>query len=112
MYDNMRYASITTPTPTHDWLKKTDNERLELVKNILALKMPATANTLEPILAQADGQIICKFLLAIGPEIRGTLLLDVEEILKGAIDQGLYVLLEPMGDRNSLRNLRGIEVKS
>lgn len=112
MYDNMRYASITTPTPTDDWLKKTNSERLQLVKNIVALKMPATVNMLEPISAQTDGQVLFKFLAPIGPETRGTLLLDVESILKDEIDQGLYVLLEPMGDRNSLRNLRGIEVKS
>ena len=112
MYDNMRYASVTTPTPTQEWLQHTDSERLQLVKNILASKMPASVDILMPISAQADGQVMCKFLMPIGPETRGTLLLDVEEMLKDSIDQGLYVLLEAMGDRNSLRNLRGIEVKS
>jgi hypothetical protein len=32
--------------------------------------------------------------------------------LKAHIDDALTVWLEPLGDRNSLRNLRGIEVKS
>ena len=43
---------------------------------------------------------------------RGPLLLDFEVFLKEAIDPGLVVWLEPLGDRNSLRNLRGIEVKA
>lgn len=42
---------------------------------------------------------------------RGTLLLDLEASLKESIDPGLVVWLEPLGDRSSLRNLRGIEVK-
>jgi hypothetical protein len=36
----------------------------------------------------------------------------LEDYLKESIDAGLVVWLEPFGDRNSLRNLRGIEVKS
>ena len=37
---------------------------------------------------------------------------DLEAFLKESIDPGLVVWLEPLGDRSSLRNLRGIEVKS
>ena len=43
---------------------------------------------------------------------RGTLLLDFEKILNENIDEGLNVWCEPIGDKSSLRNLRGIEIKS
>jgi hypothetical protein len=43
--------------------------------------------------------------------VRGSLLLDFEECIKKNIDQGLTVWGEALGDKNSLRNLRGIEVK-
>jgi hypothetical protein len=43
---------------------------------------------------------------------RGTFLLDLESLLKSQIDNGINIWLEPIGDKNSLRNLRGIEVKN
>ena len=52
-----------------------------------------------------------KFTEPHGPEIRGTKLLDLEELLKENVDLGITIWLEPLGDKNSLRNLRGIEVK-
>lgn len=107
MTDNMGYADVATPTPGKEWLEKSNDERLELIKKALA-----SNNTVEPISAQENGQIILKFNDPLGPEKRGTVLLDIEEDLKKSVDQGLYVLLETLGDKNSLRNLRGIEVKS
>ena len=35
----------------------------------------------------------------------------LEEDLKLNIDKGLTVWCEPLGDKNSLRNLRGIKIK-
>ena len=42
---------------------------------------------------------------------RGLFLLELEEELKRNIDQGLTIWCEPIGDKNSLRNLRGIQMK-
>ncbi|WP_156302385.1 hypothetical protein [Methylogaea oryzae] len=39
---------------------------------------------------------------------RGTLLLDLEAFLKETVEPSLAVWLEPLGDRSSLRNLRGM----
>lgn len=58
-----------------------------------------------------DGQVILSLKEALGPDRRGTLLLDFEDALKRQVDIGLNVWLEPLGDRSSLRKLRGIEVK-
>jgi hypothetical protein len=38
--------------------------------------------------------------------------LDLEELFKKSVDQGITVWGEALGDKNSLRNLRGIEVKT
>ena len=43
---------------------------------------------------------------------RGILLLDLEQLLKNKIDQGITIWLEPVGDKSKLRNLRGIKIKS
>ncbi len=56
--------------------------------------------------------MIVRLLVPVPAGKRGTLLLDLEAGLKQLIDPGLVVWLEPLGDRSSLRNLRGIEVRS
>ena len=42
---------------------------------------------------------------------RGTVLLDAEDYLRKNIHDGIRIWLQPMGDKNSLRKLRGIEMK-
>lgn len=112
MNSNLSYARTVTPTPGSAWLNLSDSERLDLAKKTLAASSLETKKILEVTAAKRDGQVIVNFLEPVGPDRRGTILLDLEEFLKGKIDQGLAVWLEPLGDRNSLRNLRGIEVKA
>ena len=56
-----------------------------------------------------DGQIILRVQKSIPSNIRGILLLDLEDRIKKNIDKGLTVWLEPVGDKSKLRNLRGIK---
>lgn len=112
MNRNISYANTATPTPGGEWLRMSDDERLDLVKRTLAMHESGANNTLLAIAAKPDGQVMVKFTEPLGADRRGTVLLDIEGFLKEAIDPGLAVWLEPLGDRNSLRNLRGIEVKS
>lgn len=73
--------------------------------------MPAVNDILIIVAAKLDGQVIARLLKPVPADKRGTLLLDIEAFLKESIDPGLVVWLESLGDRSSLRNLRGIEVK-
>lgn len=106
-------AFSITPTPGMFWVNDSDVGRLERVS--VALSESSTGTTfkekVEIVEAKRDGQVIVKFIETFGPELRGTILLDLEEYLKKRVDLGLTVWLEPMEDRNTLRNLRGIEVK-
>ena len=106
-------AFSVTPTPGPTWVNNSDGGRVEILKNALTQSSNETTfkGKVEVIEAKKDGQVIVRFLEALGPERRGTVLLDLEEYLKRTVDRGLTVWLEPLGDRNSLRNLRGIEVK-
>lgn len=108
----MQYANADTPVPGQAWSRLRDNERLELVKTTVAGKLGAAGDIFVFVEAKMDGQIILAFREPVPADKRGTLLLDLEESLKASIDPGLVVWLEPLGDRNSLRNLRGIEVKA
>lgn len=66
----------------------------------------------EVVSIKNDGQVIIRFTEPVAVSKRGLLLLDLEAALKSEIDQGITVWVEALGDKNSLRNLRGIEVKS
>ncbi len=89
-----------------------DEARLNLVNKFINQTTSFSNKLLIVAEAKQDGQIIVKLLETVSAGKRGTLLLDLEDYLKESIDAGLVVWLEPFGDRNSLRNLRGIEVKS
>ena len=111
MNSNICYANADTPTPSLAWWQLSDKERLALVDNAMDTEMTSSKKTIMIMEAKPDGQVIVRLLEPVPAGKRGTLLLDFEEVLKESIDPGLVVWLEPLGDRSSLRNLRGIEVK-
>ena len=112
MGGNLCYANTDTPTPGHAWCQLTDDERRALVNKTVGANMASSSQILVIVEAKLDGQVIVNLLEPVPADKRGTLLLDLEAFLKESIDPGLVVWLEPLGDRNSLRNLRGIEVKA
>lgn len=112
MAGTIQYANADTPVPGHAWSRLRDDERLELVKSTVGEKLGASGDIFVFVEAKMDGQVILALREPVPADKRGTLLLDLEAFLKESIDPGLVVWLEPLGDRNSLRNLRGIEVKA
>jgi hypothetical protein len=111
MTNSTKYASIITPTPQNPWARLSDEGRIALVQDYL--KRDSKFNAfIELVTAKSDGQVIVRFPAPLNAQERGGLLLDFEELLKASIDPALVVWLEPLGDKNSLRNLRGIKVKS
>ena len=108
---NICHASAKTQTPGKDWCDLSNEERLTLVNDTIFTNSKFQREVLMAVEAKQDGQIIIRLLEYISADKRGTLLLDLEYFLKVSIDQGLVVWLEPLGDRNSLRNLRGIEIE-
>lgn len=106
------YANSETPKPSKIWRELSDSERKNFIDSVLATQMPSMIDILTVTSAKDDGQIIVKLANPLSADKRGTVLLDFETLLKDKIDPGLVVWLDTLGDRNSLRNLRGIEVKS
>lgn len=112
MSSNLCYARAETPTPGQSWSSMPEDERIALVNTTLRTKTAFSDKVLIAVEAKQDGQVIIRLHDSLSADKRGTLLLDMEDFLKKCIDSGLVVWLEPFGDRSSLRNLRGIEVKS
>jgi len=108
---SLKYANVDTPVPGAEWRKRSAAERHARVTQALQNGAAILKDIVVIVSAKADGQIIVNLVQPLSPAKRGQLLLDLEELLKKEVDDGLTVWLEPLGDRNSLRNLRGIEVK-
>ena len=109
---SLRDAHTDSPSPSPAWREMSDTERLTLVTSKSRAGASAFGGIVVITAAKQDGQIIVGLTKPLPSHERGSLLLDLEEFLKKTIDSGLVVWLEPLGDRNSLRNLRGIEVKA
>lgn len=105
------YADVPTPAPGAAWTALNERQRVDQVKNKLEASPRQLLSQIEIVTAKADGQVILRMKQSLPASQRGPFLLDLEDYLKD-IDRALVVWLEPLGDKNSLRNLRGIEVKA
>ena len=108
----MFYAEVDSASPSADWLGLTTVKRIEKINQIINQVNLNFNKQLLIVGANKDGQVVVRILNPSAASVRGTLLLDFEEFLKKNVDQGLTVWGEALGDKNSLRNLRGIKVKT
>jgi hypothetical protein len=92
------------------WKNMNDDERLGLVANFM--KIHQLGSELRPISCGEDGMIYFDQVVQIPVNLRADALLDLEDALKVKIDKGLTVWIQPQSDKNALRKLRGVEVKS
>lgn len=111
MTNNLQYALSPTPKVSSEWLGKSESDRKNDIEHVMGLSNAQSLKDFKVISCKEDGQVIVAINAVMGPAERGTKLLDLEEILKREVDNGITVWAESLGDKNSLRNLRGIEVK-
>jgi hypothetical protein len=110
--NRLEFANSPTPVPGVSWARLSDHDRLQRVEQVAAALSAIPPGIVSIVDARTDGQVIVSLRVPVPADKRGTLLLDLEAGLKETIDPGLVVWLEPLGDRSSLRKLRGIEVKA
>jgi hypothetical protein len=111
MSKKMFYAEIDSPSPSVEWLSLSSVQRVEKINKVINMANPDLNEQLLVVAAKKDGEVVVRILNPLTASVRGSLLLDFEEFIKKNIDQGLTTWGEALGDKNSLRNLRGIEVK-
>lgn len=100
-------AELNTPIPNKLWINQSQKERLDDIKKV----SESFIELILPLEARDNGHVIVKLLKEFSPGDRGTLLLDYEFHLKNKIDEAITIWIEPLGDKNTLRKLRGVEVK-
>ena len=103
-------SKVDSPKPSDLWLESDSEARLKLVEQVRNLY--SKFHLIKATRAMSNGDVFVELIEAIPPQIRGTLLLDLEVELKVQIDASLVVWCEPLGDKSTLRNLRGIEIRT
>ncbi len=99
---------VDTPDTSPFWRDLSDSERITSI-SLFITNNPIYSN-IEVHRASDLGQVYVSFIEPVPVSSRGILLLDFESDLKKNLDKGIFIWLEPIGDKNSLRNLRGIKV--
>jgi len=103
------FASAATPTTSKDWIVKSEKDRIEMI--LKELKKNILYKDFEVVKAPDNGQIVLRIEKIIPANVKGLLLLELEEKLK-LIDNGITIWCEPVGDKSKLRKLRGVEINT
>ena len=105
-----KFASTPTDAISTSWINKSKEQRL----NDLAAATLGTRfeEFVTPTRALDNGQVYISLNKPVNSSERGQLLLDLESHYKTSVEVGINLWCEPLGDKNSLRNLRGIQVIS
>ena len=102
------YASVDSPETSSNWKKMEEESRKALIKKFIDAR--SEFSSLEVLSAKENGQITIMMLEALPANKRGLFLLDFEKSVKVAVDEGITVWCEPVGDKSKLRALRGVNI--
>jgi len=105
-----KFASTPTDALSTTWITKSKEQRVQyLVEATIGTRFEEFVT---PTRALDNGQVYVSLNKPVSSSERGQLLLDLESHYKGNVELGINLWCEPLGDKNSLRNLRGIQVIS
>ena len=105
-----KFASSETDSVGENWRNANETERISRLE--AAIRKTHFKGSVKFTRAQESGAIYLSLEQPLRPSVRGSFLLDLELFLKQHVDRGIAVWCEPLGDRNSLRKLRGVKVLS
>ena len=103
-------ANADTPVTQTTWKLMPDIERIKLLNKQIGKKQDYMSISINK--TTESGQVLVTLQGKFTAGKRGIYLLDFERYLKENVDKGISVWCEAIGDKNSLRNLRGIQIKS
>jgi hypothetical protein len=111
MKNNNLYHNAVTETPKPDkvWLKMSNADREKLISNFLC-KKNEYSEFLYYESSSDSGEITFSFIKDLDVDKRCIFLLDFELELKKLFGQFIFISIKPLGDKNSLRRLRGIDI--
>lgn len=104
-YINLSNATQDSPVPSSEWVNLTEEGRLLQVKNKAKKFTNLTFTRVDE-----SGFVYLTINEFLDAGDRESLLLKLESFLKNELDQGISIWHEPIGDKNSLRGLRGVKI--
>jgi hypothetical protein len=105
------FADSPTLAVSRDWIETPRDVLVKRVTTAIELFNAGSDMPVGFVSLSVDGQIVVEFTMTPPASIRGSILLDLEDFLKLHLDVGITIWHKALGDKNSLRKLRGIEVK-
>jgi len=102
------FSNYDTPITSDKWKKTSEKDRIQNILDILGNEI--FYKEFEVIQAKDNGQVVLKIKNVINTNERSVLLLNLEDMLKKLIDNGITIWCEPVGDKSKLRQLRGIKI--
>jgi hypothetical protein len=109
---NLFFANSISPTPGDDYFNMTDLERFNKVESSLNNIDPSWNESLNLVSARENGFVVLEFKHSLAVEERSSYLINIENQLCNNVDSSITIWIAPVGDKSSLRKLRGIEVKN
>ena len=106
---SLEFVDNEPAMPSAEWLNRTNEDQKNEIRNFLKCS-ERFRDYIELFSISNQSEILVELRVPIKASERGTLLLDFEQELKNIFDQSLVVWLQPLGDKNSLRRLRGIKI--
>lgn len=91
------------------WKHLSIEKREELIKTFL--KKKAIKNLILEKTSE-NGHVVFKIVESIPVKERSNYLLNLEKEIKESIDEAITIWCSAQGDKNKLRNLRGVEIKT
>ena len=102
------YSTYKSPPTSQDWIDNSIDDRIALINNYL--KINNLDKDFLAIGASDNGQVVLRVYKSLPVNQRGLFLIDLEEKIKLNIDKGITLWCESVGDRSTLRNLRGVKI--
>ncbi len=107
---DLKHSNKDSPSLGVEWQTMSERQRLEELQGAISKFGSGKEVTVTSVNAVGHISLVSNDVMS--AKERGTFFLDLEAYLKEKVDGGLTVWHDPIGDKSSLRNLRGIEVKS
>jgi hypothetical protein len=107
----IKYALVDPPRPSVQWSVLPIEDKVREVNHCLAEFNMHSEYTVRFVELQGDTDVYVELIDSVFAEMRSKVLLSLEMKLKGVCDESLVVWLRPLGDKNSLRRLRGVLVR-
>jgi hypothetical protein len=107
---DVSFSNVSSLMPDSYWTGLSMANKIDLVRE--NVKSFSSNIDIEIVEVNKGGQISIIINDTLSASERGTFMLDLEEFFKLNLNNGVTLWHAPIGDKSSLRNLRGIEVLS